>query len=35
MWEIIKSIYKKLKTEPVYYVRETIPKTLGSKIRKE
>lgn len=39
MWELIKelakSIYKDLKGEPIFYVHEHTPKTLGTPIRKE
>lgn len=35
MWEIIKSIYKKLKINPVYYIREDVPRVLGTPIRRK
>lgn len=35
MWEIIKSILAKFKDEPVFYVREHIPRTLGTPIRRK
>lgn len=35
MLEILKSIIKKFKVEPIYYVNERIPRTLGTPIRKK
>lgn len=35
MWEIIKLFIKDLIGEPVYYIQEHIPKTLGTPIRRK